>query len=161
MNTVIALGAEYLYIPIALLAVYLLWLEGKGKRKSIIVFAVISLPLTLAIARITGHFYYDPRPFVVGHFAPIVPHAPDNGFPSDHALLASALAALVFVFNKRNGIIMGVLALLVGYFRVASGVHHWIDIAGSFVISAFTATLVYFILQDFYKKRAPVLKDKD
>ncbi|MDE2144978.1 MAG: phosphatase PAP2 family protein [Patescibacteria group bacterium] len=161
MNTVIALGAEYLYIPIALLAVYLLWLEGKGKRKSIIVFAVISLPLTLAIARITGHFYYDPRPFVVGHFAPIVPHAPDNGFPSDHALLASALAALVFVFNKRNGIIIGVLALLVGYFRVASGVHHWIDIAGSFVISAFTATLVYFILRDFYKKRAPALKDKD
>ncbi len=152
MNTIIALGANYLYIPVSLLAIYFLWTEGKEKRKSLLIFAAISLPLTLAFARIAGHFYYDPRPFVVGHFTPIIPHAPDNGFPSDHALLTSALAALVFVFNRKKGLILGALALLVGYFRVAAEVHHWIDIAGSFVISAFTAWLVYLIIES-YKRR--------
>lgn len=153
MNTIITLGAEYFYIPVALLALYFLWSEGKNKRIPIIVFAVISLPLTLAIARIAGHFYYDPRPFVVGNFAPLVSHAPDNGFPSDHALLTSALAALVFAFNRKKGIIMGVLALFVGYFRVASGLHHWLDIAGSFVISAFTAAIVYPILNRYLRHK--------
>lgn len=154
MNTIITLGAEYFYIPVALVALYFLWTEGKIKRKSIIIFAIISLPLTLAIARVAGHFYYDPRPFMVGNFTPLVPHAADNGFPSDHALLVSAIAALVFVFNRKNGIIMGILALLVGYFRVASGVHHWIDIAGSFLISAFTAAIVYLILNKYDKSKA-------
>ncbi len=152
MNTIITLGAEYLYIPVALLSLYFLWAEGKSKRKSIIIFAIISLPLTLAIARIAGHFYYDPRPFVVGNFTPLVPHAPDNGFPSDHALLSSALAALVFVFNKKKGVVTGILALLIGYFRVASGVHHWVDIIGSFVISAFTAASVYLVLSRYKKE---------
>lgn len=153
MDTIIILGAKYLFAPVSLLALYYLWVEGGKKRGDIIVFGAISLPLTLIIARIAGHFYFDPRPFVVGHFAPLVSHVPDNGFPSDHALLTSALAALVFIFNWKNGVIIGFLALLVGYFRVAAGVHHWLDIAGSFVISAFAAALVYLLLRRYYEKK--------
>ena len=48
--------------------------------------------IALGLARLGGHFYYDTRPFVRDHVKPLFAHAPDNGFPSDHALLTSFLA---------------------------------------------------------------------
>ena len=48
-----------------------------------------------------GAAWVDPRPFVVDGRAPLVPHADDNGFPSDHTTVAGwgmgALAAAVGV----------------------------------------------------------------
>ena len=54
------------------------------------------------IALILGHLYYNPRPFVVGNFTPLISHSVDNGFPSDHVLLASAIASILYFFSKKT-----------------------------------------------------------
>jgi undecaprenyl-diphosphatase len=86
------------------------------------------------ISRIAGALYFDPRPFVVGHFIPLIAHAADNGFPSDHVLLTGALAMIVWFYNKKLSIVLWVLALLIGWARVYVGIHHTADIVGSIVI---------------------------
>ena len=44
------------------------------------------------IAKGLGHVIHDPRPYLVEHLQPLIPLAHDNGFPSDHSLLAWVLA---------------------------------------------------------------------
>jgi undecaprenyl-diphosphatase len=90
---------------------------------------------------LVSRFYFDPRPFVQGNFTPLLPHAADNGFPSDHTLLAAAIAFATFHFNKKLGLFLLLLAILVGVARILAGVHHVADIAGSIIITG----LVYFL----------------
>jgi undecaprenyl-diphosphatase len=73
----------------------------------------------------------------------------DNGFPSDHTLLATAIAFAIFHFNKKLGLFLFLLAVLVGVARILAGVHHAADIAGSLII----AGLVYLITDYFTRKK--------
>jgi undecaprenyl-diphosphatase len=59
----------------------------------------------------------------------------DNGFPSDHTALSTVVAAIVFTYKKAVGIILLLIALIIGAARVIAGVHHGQDIIGAFIIS--------------------------
>lgn len=147
MNEIIILVAKYLYLVSVLLAVYYwLRLPGPDKRRMGLL-AVITLPLALIIGKIASHFISDPRPFVVLHVQPLLAHAADNGFPSDHTLLTMTLAAIVFVLNKKWGVGLVVIALLVGVSRILALVHHPLDILGSTVI-AIVATYIAKLVLD-------------
>ena len=145
-------GAKYLYILIVLGVFALFVFQSPKKQRKIFLFSLIYLPLTYFLAWIASLIYFNPRPFVVNHFQPLIAHAANNGFPSDHMLLSSALASLVFLYNKKLGIITWVFAFLVGYSRVATGVHHWIDILGSAFIALLAILLVDRYLRPWWEK---------
>ncbi|MBU6142186.1 phosphatase PAP2 family protein [Patescibacteria group bacterium] len=127
--------AKYLFIvPILILGGYGLS-RPRSEWKEMAFFAVPALILTYLLGKISGQFYFDPRPFVTDHFIPLIAHAADNGFPSDHTLLAAGLAAVGLYWNKRMGILLWVLAALIAVARVYVGVHHPIDVIGSAVIA--------------------------
>ena len=151
MNMIMILCAKYLYLVVILIAVVYLFVQPRKRQKELLIFALVTLPLTYALAWIAGHLYYDPRPFVAQHITPLIPHAPTNGFPSDHTLITAALAAVLFPFNKKLGIASAVLALLVGVSRVYVHIHSPIDIVGSFVIAFAVAAVVYFSLRKFFR----------
>ena len=135
MNNLIIFSAKYLYLLEIVLAVVYLFLQNRSKQKSIIILSAIFLPLTYIVAQIIAAFYFDPRPFVVGNFTPLISHALDNGFPSDHMLLTSAIASILFVNNKKIGVIAWIIAIVVGVSRVYAGIPHVTDIVGSAVIA--------------------------
>lgn len=145
MDALIIFGAKYLYLVIVIIALVYLWRQAKELRWKIALCAVIALPLTYIAAKIVGNFYYDPRPFVVGQFIPLLPHAPDNGFPSDHTLLSSAVAAVIFFFHRKLGFLLFVVAFVVGASRVFAGIHHFVDIFGSIII----ATAVTYVVVEY------------
>jgi undecaprenyl-diphosphatase len=103
--------------------------------------AALILVLSYVFAQIGGAVYNDPRPFTQDHVKPLIAHAPDNGFPSDHALLAAALVALVAVAGSWLAIPVAVLAVLVDWARVGTGIHHVADVVGSSLCIAL-ATLI-------------------
>lgn len=143
MSSLIIFGAQYLYLVIVIGAFGYLLTQPRERRWRMALLAVLALPLTYVVAKIMSTLYYDPRPFVVGHFLPLLPHAPDNGFPSDHTLLSAAVAAVVFFFNRTLGALLLVIAFLVGVARVFAGIHHLTDIVGSLVIAASVTMLVW------------------
>lgn len=146
-DTVIIFGAKYLIFISVIIFVWFFIQQPKDKQKQILVFALFALPIIYVVAKILALVYYDPRPFVAGHFMPLIPHDPDNGFPSDHTLLASAIAAVVFFYNKKIGLVLFIVALLIGIARVLSGVHHPIDVGGSIIIAIVMSLAAYrFIL---------------
>lgn len=101
--------------------------------------------ISYALALIGGHLYNDPRPFTSSHVAPLIAHAPDNGFPSDHALLAAALVGFVGLVDLLWTIPFVVLAVLVDWARVGAGIHHLVDVVGASVFVAI-GTLVALLL---------------
>lgn len=132
------LSAKYLYLVVVVIS---LWFMVKNYSKRILIFSVVILPLVYIVAQIAGKIFYDPRPFVIGHFIPLVVHAANNGFPSDHSLISFALASIVFLFNKKLGFVLFILGFLVGLSRVYVGIHHPVDILGSFLICVVVASI--------------------
>ncbi len=128
-------AANYLYLVQLLVALVWFLRQPRVRQAQIIAFGVVFLPLVVLVAEGIGLFYHDPRPFVVGHFTPLIPHSPDNGFPSDHSLLTSAVATLVAYFDLPLGLLLWVLAAGVGAARVYAGIHHPIDVLGAFGFS--------------------------
>ena len=125
------------------------------QRLRTLVLASIALPLVFVASRTASLLFENPRPFLEYDFVPLIAHVADNGFPSDHALLVFAVASIVFAFNKQVGIGLFVLAVLVGTGRVLVGVHHVIDIVGSFVIAAMVTYIVEAVMQVFLHETGP------
>ncbi|MBW4061685.1 phosphatase PAP2 family protein [Candidatus Saccharibacteria bacterium] len=142
MNQLIVFCAKYLLIlSLVLVAIFWLRLDSDNKKR-FAVEAIVGGLLALLLAKIASHLISDPRPFISGHFTPLIPHANDNGFPSDHALITSFLAFLVWPFSRRVSLALLVIALTVSSARVAAGIHHPIDILGSFIIAAGAVLIV-------------------
>lgn len=142
MDALIIFCAKYLIWIVVAAGLAFLFFSRDWKRLSI--FTAVSLAAAYAVGKIAGFFWYNPRPFVVGNFTPLVAHAADNGFPSDHMLMAATIASIVFVYNRKLGLVLWALAIFVGAGRVLSGVHHFVDVLASALIAiAVVAVLNY------------------
>lgn len=159
MNILIILTAKYAFlISIAGYLVYavFLWKVDKKVLKMLLFVSVISFPLAFIIAKLSSFVLFDPRPFIVERVAPLIPHAADNGFPSDHTLLTMAIASVVFAFNKKLGSVLFIIALCVGTARVLAKVHHPLDIIGAAIIAIGSSALVYILLPYVLKILRPM-----
>lgn len=153
MDFLAIFAAQYLIFIIIILAIAFFLHRPKHEKKEIVIFAFITLPIIFIISRICASLYFNPRPFVENQFLALIPHKANNGFPSDHTLLSSAAAMIIWHFNKKIGWFLLLLAVIVGLARVYVGVHHLIDIFASITIS-FTVVL---FAQKFYW---PKIKNK-
>jgi len=127
--------ATKLHVVIILIVLVAIVFASGFARLRTLVLSAVALPIIFVSSRIASYFFENPRPFFEHDFVPLVAHAADNGFPSDHALLVFALASVTFTFNRPVGIGLFILSTLVGVGRVLVGVHHTIDIFGSVIIT--------------------------
>jgi undecaprenyl-diphosphatase len=147
MTVLITIAGQYLVFVVLLIAIIVAILSEKTARWSIIKLAILSFGLAFLLAYIASLIYYDARPFVVDQVEPVIPHSPDNGFPSDHTLVAMTAAAVIFVYRRKLGILLGVLGILVGVARVFAGLHHSVDIVASVFIAVIAASCAWLILR--------------
>ncbi len=134
-STIVFVAKYFLYISVVVTA-WFWWRSQRSTKVELLGRLVVGGVIALALARLGGYLYYDPRPFVTEHVRPLFAHAADNGFPSDHALLTSFLGFTLLLYSRKVGAVLLVIAVLVGAARVAAHVHSPIDIIGSFVFSA-------------------------
>ncbi len=149
MNFISIFIARYLYIfSIAAAVVFFVAKTREIKKRLAVCFVAIA-SLSYIISRIASRFYYDPRPFVAGHFTPLIAHAPDNGFPSDHVLLAGAVAMAVYFYNKKLGAALWAIAAVIGIARIYAGIHHFADVFGGAAIVVLSAAIYYYVVHKF------------
>jgi undecaprenyl-diphosphatase len=144
MDTFFIFGAKYLLL--ASVIIFLVLLLRTKDRKRFVIFSLSTFAVAYILALACRAAYFDPRPFVTGGFTPLIPHASDNGFVSDHALLAAAIAAAVSHFKRRPALYLWLIAAAVGLSRVYIGVHHLADIAASIVIAILASLVVRFLM---------------
>lgn len=132
----IVFAAKYLIaLPVLVFLAYCLFLRGKVLTQ-LVWLSALSLPVAYVLGRLAGLLYNDPRPFVADNFTPLIKHAADNGFPSDHTLFAATIAMIVLYVDKRAGALLWLVAIIIGVARVFAGVHHVLDIVASMLIAA-------------------------
>ena len=103
---------------------------------------LIAAILAVLCAKAGGALYFEPRPFVAHHFTPLIPHEPDNAFPSDHTLLAFTCGFLLVGFAPPFLSVMTLLcAGVIAFARIQSGLHSPLDIGAS-IVMALTANLI-------------------
>lgn len=118
------------------------WLTLDRPRKvELVVAGALALAVAGVLIVVTSAIWTDPRPFMVDGVAPAFPHGADNGFPSDHTAAAAAVAGLVLAYRRRVGILLMLLAVVVGLSRVAARVHHVPDIIGGLGVGLISAAL--------------------
>lgn len=104
-------------------------------------FAIGAIAAT-ALDLLAGKLIFHERPFVALHEAPLLAHAADNGFPSDHSAVAAYVAATLLFIDTPAGLVAIAAALLVGFGRIYSLVHSPVDVLGGWIIGAVPALAV-------------------
>lgn len=152
MNRIIVFSAQYLLVFVVLLLA-IAWLKtAKQIKIKFLVATILSGIIALVISRIASKLYFDPRPFVTQHVKPLFPHAADNGFPSDHALLTGTLTAITYFYSKKFAVWMTILTFLVGLARVLAKVHSPLDIAAGWVFGIIGAVTSYYLVEWYFGK---------
>lgn len=117
-----------------------LQLKNKFKEISLVFFTSI---FAWGLSGILKHFIISPRPFLYfENLKPLFLHGGFESFPSGHAMFFSALAMSLYFIHKRVGIIFIFVALIVGFARIAAGVHFPIDIFTGYILGS-TIALVF------------------
>jgi len=120
------------------------WLFAEDRRGKLYLgcSAVAGLVIVLILVKVAGSLYYDPRPFTVAPYPqPLIPHAPDNGFPSDHSSAAGLIAVVIALRHRWYGALLGIAAIVLAWSRVAAHVHHVTDVIAGLAFGAIAAVL--------------------
>jgi undecaprenyl-diphosphatase len=136
MDSIVIFGAKYLFIIVVLLWVGAWAQAGRRHKAEIALATLLAFIIAAVLDKAASKLYYDPRPFAAHHLRPLITHAADNGFPSEHTLFSATLAAVLFMYRPKLGALAFAVALLVGVARVAAHVHSPIDIAAGAFLGA-------------------------
>lgn len=146
MTTFIIFGAKYLIAVVSAGAAVAVAMAGERRRKLLYVLAG-ALPLGYALARLAGLLYGHQQPFAEEGFSPLIAHDIDNSFPSDHTLIGGVFASVAFLADRRIGLVLWALTLLVGLARVLAGLHWAVDIAAAVALAAAAVYITQRLLQ--------------
>ena len=130
------------YLVIVCMAKY--WFTTDNKGKTVLLEGAAVVTLGLLINQFITVFYFHPRPYMMGLCKPLIPHAPETSFPSDHAtLLFGAALALLFRSGwKSKGALLLILAVIGAWGRVYTGLHFPFDMLGSFAVALFAVFIL-------------------
>ena len=110
---------------------------------------LLSLLLSWGIVSLLKMLVLHPRPFTtLEGVVPLVTALPLHSFPSAHAALTAATAAVVSRTHPWLGGALGIFALLVGLSRLYVGVHYPVDVLAGFIIGWAVVAIVHHLLLD-------------
>lgn len=139
MNTITAdlaiFCAEYLVYALAVVWLVVVVLNYRKVTLNALIRTVLLAGVSFALSLVLTQIIIDPRPYLVEHLShTLVPISPDNGFPSDHTLLAAFFMVSLWWLRRRVVPYFAVGTALVALGRLGIAAHHTLDVAGSIVI---------------------------
>lgn len=80
-------------------------------------------------AALIKYFYYHPRPYwILNNVNLLLAKETESSFPSGHVSFYFALAAGVYIYNRKMGWVFFVISALMGFARIYTGVHWPLDV---------------------------------
>ncbi|KKR32008.1 MAG: PAP2 superfamily protein [Parcubacteria group bacterium GW2011_GWF2_39_8b] len=129
------ISAEYLFlVPLFVGGLYF-FLQSRPEQKKMIILSAIALSISILSMFILQFIYYNSRPSLVIDFKPLVSHIFKNGFPSTHATMTALIASVIYVFNRKIGLFLFFISILISLSRVYLGLHHFVDIIAGILLA--------------------------
>lgn len=115
-----------------------------GNRKAVVL-ALMGVVFVVALKSAFSMFFFRERPFVSYPDIFALPIQVDPGsFPSAHAMVAAVIAASLWFSKMRTrAIVATILALLIGFGRIAIGVHYLTDVLAGFIVAIIVAYFLH------------------
>jgi membrane-associated phospholipid phosphatase len=147
VRTAIAICGPVLLVGSTLVFIALIWrARGGGTRvMALAVLAPVATTVAYLVNEVTKELVAEERPCrTLGNTTTIsaCPVAGDWSFPSNHAVVAGAVAVAVLIAWRRLAAVVVPLALLGALSRVAVGVHYPHDVIAGCLIGAVVTSLV-------------------
>lgn len=102
----------------------------------------------VAINQPIVHYFHESRPYTsLQHILVLTPRTTDYGFPSDHATMAGAVTAGLFLVHPLLGLASLTLALVMAFSRVYIAAHYPYDVLAGLVLGAAVVLAGYIILR--------------
>lgn len=131
------------YMPVMLILILgALWLTMQKKYQQGALLAGLSAVLALGIGQIIGLLFHRLRPYYVHPTHLLIARTQDTSFPSDHATLAFAVAALIWQIDRKISLALFALAALLGFARVYVGAHYPTDVIGGAMLGILVSSIV-------------------
>jgi len=145
LHAPVRLWAEY---GVVLFAVLLLagWWRARAAADPVRVASALWAPLGMLLAigvnQPVGNAVGERRPYdVLQHVLVLVPRSTDFSFPSDHAVMAGAVAAGLWWVDRRLGLVAGLAAVAMAFARVYVGAHYPLDVVAGLALGAVVTSL--------------------
>ena len=130
----IAVAVSRYGLIVCFLALGVAWLR---RRPHGAVLPAIAAAMCCGVALwVAGLVYQEPRPFVALSVTPLLAHAADNAFPSDHSVAAAYAATLTGFIDPPLGIIAWLVAIVLGLARTYCLLHTPLDVIAGWVLGA-------------------------
>ena len=147
LDKVMVFFADKFGYVLVILVFVIFWQKWKIIVQSFLA-AIIS---RFGITEIIRFFWERPRPFVENNVNLILSHDATGSFPSGHAAFYFAIAAVVYFYNKKIGLLFFLAAFLISLARVFAGVHWPSDILAGALVGIVSGWLVIRLSKRFFK----------
>jgi undecaprenyl-diphosphatase len=146
LDTIGIFFANYFqYVVVASLAIFLV--VNFNKYWKVVSLSLFAGAFARAFIEIIYFIYPTTRPFGIINVNQLISHSANHSFPSGHATFFFALTTIIFLYNKKAGILYFLAAFLISLARVFCGIHWPIDIFGGAVIGILLAIGVNYIFK--------------
>jgi len=149
LHTPARLFAEYgvvLFAALLVVSWQLARRDGDLRRITAALWAPVGALVALGVNQFLVAAVAEQRPYAVMPDALVlVSRSTDPSFPSDHAVVAGAVAVGVFLANRKLGLVTAALAVLMAVTRVYVGAHFPLDVAVGLAVGAVVAAVSYLI----------------
>ncbi|WP_298795681.1 phosphatase PAP2 family protein [uncultured Pseudonocardia sp.] len=121
---------------------------GPARRMAAALWAPVGMLVALGLNQVLVAWVHELRPYTVLPDALVlVARSSDYAFPSDHAVMAGAVAAGVWLVSRRLGYLAAAAALLMAFARVYVGAHWPGDVLVGLVVGTVVTVVGYLLLR--------------
>lgn len=138
--------AIFIIVGFAALSFFINWPFIRVSGKLLFIEFLISGVSAWVLNQFISLFFYRIRPFAAyeGKIIPLIRETfLEKSFPSDHAAVAMALAAILLLWSPKAGIPLVILALAIAFARVFAGVHYPTDVLAGIIVGGSVAFFVH------------------
>jgi len=146
--TAFAKGGVIVFVLLLLVAFWQARRLDDPAAVAAVAWAALGTLAALGAAQVIGHAVARARPYdPIPGMHVLVARTQDFSFPSDHATMAGAVAAGVWLVSRRLGIVAAVLALLMAVTRVYVGAHYPGDVLAGAALGAAVVLSGWFLVR--------------
>lgn len=149
-----------LFAGLLLLAWWSARKSGDLARVAASLWAPVAMLVALGVNQFLVAAFSEPRPYtVLPNSLVLVSRSPDFSFPSDHAVMAGAVAVGVLLVHRQLGLLATGLGVLMAFARVYVGAHWPLDVVAGLLVGGAISWASYVAVRALAQRLVMALAD--